>query len=203
MSRQRLGATLTEAIVSLALTSMLLVSLANFMNVGTRYFLHSTLLTEIQQSCVVASNLLVGELLETNRDTVKTDANHTCVVFGSPRNSNNGIELAPGSDITLKWFSLVGFYVQEGVDGPSLFRKERPIDLAHTPPQPQINPPVALVGWVNTGYWSGLSAQARLIATRVYYVEATSQTTVRVRLGVRSRDHLFEVRMDTGLKPRN
>lgn len=202
MSKHR-GATLAEAIVSLALTSMLLVSLANFMNVGTRYFLHSTLLTELQQSCVIASNLLVSELLETNRDTVKTDPDHTCVVFGSPRNSMNEVDLAPGSDITIKWFSLVGFYIQEGVDGPSLFRRQRPIDLVHTPPESSINPPVALVGWVTPSYWGALSTQAKLIANRVYYVEATSQTTVRVRLGVRSRDHLFEVRMETGLKPRN
>lgn len=196
VKRSRLqGFTLAEVVVSLALVSLLLVSLAQLLWSCTRYLTHTTLTTELQQSCVVATSRLVTELLESNGNSIRGDENNQRYCsFGSARNAAGEVTFDAAGE--LQWHSIVGYYVaQNGVD-TALYRKEKNLD------SPAPNPPAIPSGY-NEAFWSNEPTAQRLVASRVYYVDVVSSTTVDVILGVKSHDGQFVVNIKTKLKARN
>lgn len=191
------GFSLAEIVVALALVSLLLLSIYSVLNSGTRYLRETTMVTDLQQSCVVAATRLVGELLESNRNSIRADAEHQSVSFGSARNTSNEMTFNTTTDgAELEWYNIVGYYIDVAREEPGLFRKAEPLGA------PQTNAPLISSSY-DAAYWIGYGSQRQLVANRVYYVDVVSSTNVDVILGVKSRDGLFQVFMKTKLKCRN
>lgn len=182
--------------VSLALVSLLLLSIDRVLLSGTRYLSRTTLITELQQACVLGSSRLVTELLETNAGCVRGDgAKQLYVTFGTPRNNQGQTTFDPTSG-ELNWYNIVGYYVTMQEDEPSLFRKQEAIT-------PVASSPPTILASYDDAYWKGHSQPARLIAKRVYFVEVVSSTNINVIIGTKSRDGRFLINMKTKLKARN
>jgi len=196
VNRSRLqGFTLAEVVVSLALVSLLLVSLAQVLWSCTRYLNQTTLTTELQQSCVVATSRLVTELLEGNGNSIRGDeVDHRYCSFGSARNAKNEVTFDAAGE--LEWHSIVGYYVVKQGEESALYRKEKNLN------SPAPNPPAIPSGY-NEVFWANEPTPQRLVASRVYYLDVVSSTTVDVILGVKSRDDQFVVNIKTKLKARN
>jgi hypothetical protein len=193
---RRSGHTLAEIIVSLALVSLLMLSIYEVLRVGTRYLTQTTLVTDLQQSCVVGATRLVGELLESNINSIRS-AGANSVTFGSARTTDNSMTFETESGgAQLVWQSIVGYYIHQDGEEPALWRKEEALsDPPTTPPR--------IASSYDADYWIGSANLRRQVASRVYYVDVVSSTNVDVIMGVRSRDGLFQVRMKTKLKTRN
>ena len=189
------GFTLAEVVVSLALVSLLLVSLAQLLWSCTRYLNQTTLTTELQQSCVVATSRLVTELLESNGNSIRgDDVNQRYCSFGSARNDKGEVTFDTAGE--LQWHSIVGYYVLKQGEESALYRKERSLG------SPAPNPP-AIPSNYDEVFWNNEPTPQRLVASRVYYLDVVSSTTVDVILGVKSRDEQFVVNIKTKLKARN
>lgn len=188
------GFTLVEVFVSLALTAMLLVSLAQLMNSCWRYLNQTTLTTELQQACVIATSRLVTELLESDGACIGGDnTQHRYVAFGCARNAKGEGTFSPAGD--LEWHSYTGYYIMPDGDEWVLYRKEKPL------PTPQDFPPKILTD--DEVMWNGLNVPRNMVAKRIYYLDVVSSTTVDVILGAKSRDNQFNVNIKTKLKARN
>ena len=194
-NRSKRGFTLAEVMVSLALTSLLLVSLAQLLNSCWRYLNQTTLTTELQQACVIATSRLVTELLEGNGVSIRGDTdNHRFVSFGSARNAAAQVSFAANGD--LQWHSITGYYVAPDGEESALYRKQKWLD---TP----VNAPPTIPNEYTEVFWSNLNASRNTVAKRVYYLDVVSSTTVDVILGAKSRDNQFIVNIKTKLKARN
>ena len=181
--------------MSLALTSLLLVSLAQLLNSCWKYLNQTTMTTELQQACVIATSRLVTELLEGNGVSIRGDTdNHSFVSFGSDRNRAAQVTFDANGD--LQWHSIIGYYVGPSGDETGLFRKERWLD------EPVGAPPTIPNEYTEI-FWSNLNTPRSTIAKRVYYLDVVSSTTVDVILGAKSRDNQFVVNIKTKLKARN
>lgn len=182
--------------MSLALVSLLMMSIYEVLRVGTRYLTQTTLVTEMQQSCVVAATRIVGELLESNLNSIRSEGS-TSLTFGSARTRDDTMTFnTDAGGAQLLWQSIVGYYIHQDKDEPALWRKEEALAT------PAANPPLIALSY-NATYWINSSNLRRQIASRVYHIDVVSSTNVDVILGVRSRDGLFQVRMKTKLKTRN
>ncbi len=189
------GFTLAEVMVSLALTSLLLVSLAQLLNSCQRYLTQTTITTELQQSCVIATSRLVTELLESNGVAIRGDTDsHKFVTFGSARNQAAQVTFDAIGD--LQWHGYVGYYVAPDGEETTLYRKGKWLDT------PRSSPPT-IPNEYNDLFWINLNASRGTIAKRVYYLDVVSSTTVDVILGAKSRDNQFVVNIKTKLKARN
>ncbi|MBX3168558.1 MAG: prepilin-type N-terminal cleavage/methylation domain-containing protein [Candidatus Eremiobacteraeota bacterium] len=194
-NRSRSGFTLAEVVVSLALTSLLLVSLAQLLNSCQKYLNQTTMTTELQQSCVIATSRLVTELLESNGVAIRGDTNnHKFVTFGSARNQAGQVTFAASGD--LQWHSYIGYYVAPDGEEMTLYRKEKWLD---TP----VSSPPTIPNDYHDAFWTNLNASRGTVAKRVYYLDVVSSTTVDVILGAKSRDNQFLVSIKTKLKARN
>lgn len=195
MSRR--GFSLAEIIVSLALISLIMISIHNVLRSGTRYLNNTTLTTELQQACVLSSGRLVTELLESNATCIRGDStNFRYVTFGSPRDAQGRCTFDATSG-ELNWHYYIGYYVAEKPgEEPALYRKTEPLSPVQTAP------PSIPLGY-NDAYWQGRSGPAQKIGHRVYYVDVVSATNINVILGVKSRDGRFLINIVTKLKARN
>lgn len=189
------GFTLAEVIVSLALVSLLLVSLAQLLNSCWKYLRQTTLTTELQQSCVMATSRLVTELLEGNAISIRGDSvNHQYCSFGSARGPEGEFTFTPTGD--LQWHRIVGYYVElEGQDFV-LYRKTKPLDSVG------ISPPI-IKNIYHAGFWRSYAGPRAMVAKRIYFLDVVSTTTVDVILGAKSYDDQFVVNIRTKLKTRN
>lgn len=186
---------MAEVVVSLALTSLLLVSLAQLMNSCYRYLNQTTLTTELQQACVIATSRLVTELLEGNGVSIRGDSTqHRYCSFGSARDATGKCTFSATGD--LQWHSHIGYYVMPDGEESVLYRKEKPLDA------PQDFPPTIPNNY-DENFWNSLNSSRNTIARRVYYLDVVSSTTVDVILGAKSRDNQFVVNIKTKLKARN
>jgi len=189
------GFTLAEIVVSMALVSLLLVSLSQLLWSCTRYLNQTTLTTELQQSCVVATSRLVTELLESNGISIRgDDVNQRFCSFGTARNAKGEVTFDAAGE--LQWHSIVGYYVVKQGEEFALYRKQKNLN------SPAPNPP-AIPSNYNEVFWNNEPGAQRLVASRVYYLDVVSSTTVDVILGVKSRDDQFVVNIKTKLKARN
>ena len=187
---------LAEIIVSLALISMIMLSIHRVLLSGTRYLARTTLLTELQQAVVLGSSRLVTELLESNSGSVRGDtANYRCVTFGTPRNAQ-GQTTFDATTGELNWYKIVGYYIADQGEEPALFRKDEPIN-------PVVTAPPLILSKYDDGYWIGQPQPARKIAERVYYLDIVSATNINVIIGAKSRDGRFVINIKTKLKARN
>lgn len=194
-SHFRRGFTLAEVMVSLALTSLLLVSLAQLLNSCSKYLNQTTMTTELQQATVIATSRLVTELLEGNGVSIRGDTDqHRYVSFGSARNAAGQVTFAPTGD--LQWHSMVGYYVAQDGEETALYRKEKWL----TPP---VDSPPTIPNELNEVWWGNQSMARTTVAKRIYYLDVVSSTTVHVILGAKSRDNQFVVNIKTKLKARN
>lgn len=185
-----------EIIVSLALISLILLSIHRVLLSGTRYLQRTTLVTELQQACVLSSSRLVTEMLESNGTTVRGDStNHLYVSFATPRNSQ-GQTTFDATSGELNWYYIVGYYIDTSGPEPALFRKDEDITpIASAPP--------TVSSSYDQTYWLNHSNKARKVADRVYYLDVVSATNINVILAVKSRDDRFIISMKTKLKARN
>lgn len=194
-NRFKRGFTLAEVMVSLALTSLLLVSLAQLLNSCQKYLTQTTITTELQQSCVIATSRLVTELLEGNGVSIRGDTDsHKFVTFGSARNQAAQVTFDAAGD--LQWHSFIGYYVAPDGEETTLYRKEKWLDA------PRSDAPT-IPNDYNDIFWTNLNAARGTVAKRVYYLDVVSSTTVDVILGAKSRDNQFVVNIKTKLKARN
>lgn len=193
----RKGFSLAEIIVSLALISLIMLSIHSVLLSGTKYLNKTTLTTELQQACVLGSGRLVTELLESNASCIRGDTtNHRYVSFGSPRDQR-GLCTFDTASGELNWHAYVGFYVEERPgQEPAMYRKEKQIS------PPDTSPPPIPAGYDEI-FWGGLAQPAQRIANRVYYLDVVSSTNINVILGVKSRDGRFLINIVTKLKARN
>lgn len=195
------GFTLAEILVSLALVGLLMISLHRVLHSATRYYTKMTLTTDLQQSAILATSRLVTELLESTGSSIRGDSTtFSHVTFGSPRNPAGGVSFQQDTG-ELLWHQHVGYYLAADPQDSSnqqlaLFRKERALS------SPATSPPVVPVEY-NATFWNGLNQAPKLVARQVYHLEVVSETSVRVILGVRSKDRDFVVTLRTALKPRN
>lgn len=190
------GYSLAEVIVSLALVSLLMLALDRVLWAGTRYFRHSTMVTEIQKACVTGTGRLVTELLEGNPGSIRGDqVNFMWVTFGGARDPQGKMTFDPTSG-DLQWHSQIGYYIDTINGEEYLCRKEEAI----SPPQTTA-PLIALT--MTDGYWKASTSQRIAIAQRVYYLDVVSTSSVSVILGVRSSDHSYQMTVRTKLKARN
>ncbi|MBT9588148.1 hypothetical protein IV102_32725 [bacterium] len=182
--------------MSLALVSLLLLSIDRVLLSGSRYLSRTTLITELQQACVMASSRLVTELLESNAGCVRGDSlNQRYVTFGTPRNDKGETTFDPTSG-ELNWYNIVGYYVAMQGDEPSLFRKNEAIS-------PTATAPPSIPASYDDAYWKGYAQPTRMVAHRVYFVEVVSSTNINVIIGTKSRDGRFLINIKTKLKARN
>lgn len=189
------GFTLAEVVVSLGLTALLMVSLAQLLHSCQKYLTQTTITTELQQSCVIATSRLVTELLESNGVAIRGDTDgHKFVTFGSARNQAGQVTFANNGD--LQWHSFIGYYVAPDGEESTLYRKEKWLDT------PLANPPTIPNDYHDL-FWTNLNTARGTIAKRVYYLDVVSSTTVDVILGAKSRDNQFVVNIKTKLKARN
>lgn len=194
-NRFKRGFTLAEVMVSLALTSLLLVSLAQLLQSCQKYLTQTTITTELQQSCVIATSRLVTELLESNGVAIRGDTDsHKFVTFGSARNQAAQVTFDAAGD--LQWHSYIGYYVAPDGDETTLYRKEKWLD------EPRSDAPTIPNEYQDI-FWTNLNTSRGTIAKRVYYLDVVSSTTVDVILGAKSRDNQFVVNIKTKLKARN
>ncbi|MFN8607564.1 MAG: hypothetical protein U0931_08530 [Vulcanimicrobiota bacterium] len=186
---------MAEVMVSLALTSLLLVSLAQLMNSCYKYLNQTTITTELQQACVIATSRLVTELLEGDGVSIRGDSvQHRYCSFGSARDARGECTFTPQGD--LEWHSYIGYYVMPDGEETVLYRKEKPLTtVAKAPPTIPNN--------YDEIFWDGLNTARSTVAKRVYYLDVVSSTTVDVILGAKSRDNQFVVNIKTKLKARN
>ena len=188
------GSSLAEVIVSLALISLVMISMQRVLFHATRYLRNTTLTNEMQQSCVIAMGRLVTELLESNATSIRGDAvNYRYVSFASLRDDNDSITFA---DDELLWHSFIGYYIDTSQEEPRLCRKRRPLS---TPSRGAPNVPDEL----NQSFWENYASARQVIAQRVYHLEITSSTNIIVVLGVKSLDGKYLITLQTKLKARN
>ena len=161
---------------------------------GVRYLRRTTLLTELQQSSVLAMSRLTAELLESNENSVRGDE-LSYVAFGSPR-SADGEATFDGSN-NLLWHKLVGYYVGPKGEETALYRKEEALN------PPSSGPPLIDAAHNNLAHWTGSPEPRQMIAERVYHLEVVSSTTIDVIIGIRSADSQFVVVGQTTVKARN
>lgn len=186
---------MAEVVVSLALTSLLLVSLAQLMNSCYRYLNQTTLTTELQQACVIATSRLVTELLEGDGVSIRGDTTqHRYCAFGTARDARGQCTFTSVGD--LEWHGIIGYYVMPDGEDFALYRKEKPLDA------PQDFPPTIPNNYDEV-FWNSLGTARSTIAKRVYFLDVVSSTTVDVILGAKSRDNQFVVNIKTKLKARN
>jgi len=187
---------LAEIIVGLALIALIMVSIDKVLLSGTRYLSKTTLTTELQQACVLASGRLVTELLESSSLCIRGDTSPAklFVTFGSPRNKTGRTTFDAAGE--LQWNYRVGFYIAPRGDEPALYRKEDEID-------PPVAAPPLIPASYDQNFWMAHPSSARQIANRVYYLDVVSATNINVILGVRSRDEKFLISIKTKLKARN
>ena len=181
--------------VSLALTSLLLVSLAQLLNSCWKYLSQTTTTTELQQSCVIATSRLVTELLESNGVAIRGDTDeHKFVTFASARNAVGQVTFSDAGD--MEWHAFVGYYVAPDGEETTLYRKLKWLDKS-------LDSPPNIPNDYDDLFWNNLSTARSTVAKRVYYLDVVSSTTVDVILGVKSRDNQFVVNIKTKLKARN
>lgn len=186
---------MAEVMVSLGLTSLLLVSLAQLLNSCWKYLNQTTTTTELQQSCVIATSRLVTELLESNGIAIRGDTdNHRFVTFASARNQAGQVTFAETGD--LEWHAYIGYYVDGDGEEPVLYRKAKWLEKA-------VDSPPTIPNDFHDAFWKNLATARGTVAKRVYYLDVVSSTTVDVILGVKSRDDQFVVNIKTKLKARN
>jgi hypothetical protein len=189
------GFTLVEVFVSLALTALLLVSLAQVIHSCWRYLNQTTLTTELQQACVIGTSRLVTELLESDGVSIRGDSlQQRYVSFGCARNAKGDTTFSAAGD--LQWHSYTGYYIMPDGDEWVLYRKEKPLDA------PQDFPPTIPNNYDEV-FWNGFPAARSMVAKRIYYLDVVSSTTVDVILAAKSRDNQFNVNIKTKLKARN
>lgn len=194
-SHCRRGFTLAEIMVSLALTSLLLVSLAQLLNSCWKYLNQTTTTTELQQSCVIATSRLVTELLESNGVAIRGDTDqHKFVTFASARNAAGQVTFSDAGD--MEWHAFVGYYVAPDGEETTLYRKQKWLPKV-------LDAPPTIPNDYHDRFWMDEPTARTTVAKRVYYLDVVSSTTVDVIIGVKSRDNQFVVNIKTKLKARN
>lgn len=188
------GSSLAEVTVSLALISLVLVSMQQVLHHATRYLRNTTLTNELQQASVISMGRLVTEILESNSGAVRGDSvNHRYVSFASLRDNNDEITFA---DDQLLWHAFIGYYIDTTAEEPKLCRKRQPMGT----PSPGV-PTVPAT--LDEGFWQSYASARQIIAQRVYYLDVTASTNIVINLGVRSKDGKYVVTLQTKLKARN
>lgn len=161
---------------------------------GVRYLRRTTLITELQQSSVLAMSRLTAELLETHENSVRGDE-VSYVAFGSPRSGDGDATFDAANN--LEWHNLVGYYVGAHREETALYRKAEAIN------PPSSGPPLIDATHSNLAYWVGSPEPRQMIAERVYHLEVVSSTTINVIIGTRSVDGQYVVVGQTTVKARN
>lgn len=184
---------MAEILVSLALLSLIMVAMDVVLRSGVRYMRHTTLLTELQQSSVLAISRLTAELLETNENALRGDE-VSYVAFGSPRSPDGGTTFDGANN--LQWHKVVAYYIAPYQGETALYRKERAF------PTPNPGPPI-IDGSENLAYWMAAPFPRQMVAERVYHLDVVSSTTIDVIIGVRSLDGQFVIIGQTNVKARN
>lgn len=116
------GASLIEIIVSLAVFSLVLLSLSMIMNAGYNQYWTAAGSLEVQKAALYGTNLLVKELTQSNIDSVDVvdGPPYDSTIFALPEDlSGNRHYTARG---VLEWHSFVAYHVQDVNGQPTLVR---------------------------------------------------------------------------------
>ncbi len=191
------GYNLAEIIISMAIVSMLLTSIHHVLRSATHYLTRTTLITDLQQSCVLGCSRIVTEMMESNVASIRPDVVYPgqYVSFGTPRNTTgeNTFDLVTGN---LQWHGIVGFYIADRNGETALYRKEEPI-------APMPDPPNVSIGYTDV-IWKARAVPARLIGTRIYALDVENDSsTVNLAIGTMNREKTYRIIVHTKFLPRN
>lgn len=204
--KSRLGASLIEIVVSIAVFSLVLVSLAKIMNAGYEQYWIASGSLEVQKAALTGTQLMVAELTQSNMDSVeivdplprpdKTVPAFDDIVFALPDDLNG--ERHYSNRGVVEWWSFVSYYTQEVNGVRSLLRSSM------ASPSPTTEVPVPSVLGITSATVQA-SAAPRMIMTGVGNFDLEQrEDLVRIELtGIFQQRGTFSITIRNQAFPKN
>lgn len=193
-----------ELLVSMGLIMLLMGSILAIFQSGTRYYLNSTKVVDLQQACLVSANRIGSEISSADLSCIDdTSASKTYLTFASPINDQGDVIFADGTTSML-WLKYVCYYIEKQ-NGQENLRRQTSLILPAADA-----PPTVPVGF-DDAYFSSLIPPtpttpypSTLIANNIYSIDATrSATGVSIVITARDPFHEFRISVETTIQPRN
>lgn len=194
---KRLAMSLAELVVAMALSALILTLVYSVMEAGSAYLRRTQTALELQQSCMLAGNIVARQIGESHAGSIRWCTAPPGLVVASPRDSSGLFSVAPNGDA--QWCNLVCFYVETIADVPTLVRKEQAL-----PGAPLATPP-SLPPGKDSAYFLALPVTRQVVARYISEVSGTTTSPCRVHVKAArlERGKLYEIEIDTQVAPRN
>lgn len=188
--------------IGMALLSLLAGLLLKIFLTGSMVYRKSTTTVALQQACLLASNEIGRELMQSTLGAIREDtANQEYLALASARDASGKVVYSSGN-LPL-WQQFVCFYVDQPRDHKNLMRQNY-----------LILPPTAVVPSVpatlTAAYFRSLSiptantlSPARLVGEGIYAVDVFRAREIRLTLGARDPNLQIKVCVETRILPRN